>query len=245
MRLAYGLLVFLVGCGDDTNMLPVGGGSGSGFPDGGGGTLVDAPLSDAKLIDAVAAPVDASVFMGRVCLLSDPRTVNACAGTGAGGFTVRLGTASAVTSADGTFFITGQSGGNLVWHVTGSTIKTSHEVLRDYQIPAIPTTLYNSMKAANSVSEVDGEGAVMIEVTRNGAGVAAATAEINPATKYSPFYDGASATAWTQTATSTNGMIWVPGIDVGPGSVSLTVNGTAVTTPIFDDGITFANVILP
>jgi hypothetical protein len=216
MRLAYGLVLFLVACGEDSNMLPVGGGSGSGFPDGGGGMTADARLVDARVIDAAVAPVDASVFMGRVCLLSDARMPNACASTGAGGFTVRLGTASAVTSADGTFFITGQSGANLVWHVTGSTIKTSHEVLRDYQIPAIPKTLYDSMKTANSVSEVDGEGAVIIEVTHNGAGQAGSTAAFTPPTKYSPFYDGASATAWTQTATATNGVIWVPGIDVAP-----------------------------
>jgi hypothetical protein len=246
MRIAFGLVVFLAACGNDADMLPVGGGSGNGLPDSGTGSTVDARLIDARVIDAAPAPVDAAIFSGRVCLLTDPRQLNVCASAGAGGLTVRLGTASATTSADGSFMIAGQTGSDLIWRVTGSNIKSSFEVLRDYQIPAMTKTMYDSIAAANGVVADPGEGDLMIEVTHNGVGQAGVTVATTPPGYFGVFYDGASATAWTTSSTGANGAIWVPGIDVGTGSVTATLSTSqTVTGPIRDDGITFANVIVP
>lgn len=249
MRIAYAVLGILAACGDETNMFPVGGGGGTDGGFGGDGNRpVDARLVDAKVVDANIIPVDANVFQGRVCLLTDARQLHNCASTGASGLTVRLGTASAVTQADGTFFIAGQSEGNLVWRVTGPNIKSSYEVLRDYQIPAMTTTMFTSLRTANNVMEVPGEGSIILEVTRDAVGVSGATASSNPPAFYLPFYDNpSSATIWNRGFTGAEGAVWIPGQDVGTASLTIT-SGAAqqqLTVPVFDDGITFANVIIP
>ncbi len=238
------LVVSATACSDDGNNFPVGGGGNDG-----GFMFVDSTASDStNLVDAgvdgAIAPIDANEFDGRVCLLTDQRVLNQCATTGAAGLTVRLGTATAVTGADGSFKIVGQSGSGLVWRITGPNIKSSFEVLADYFIPAMTTTMFNAMKTANGVFEVAGEGSMMVFVSRNGQGVLGQTAGSVPAGFFQPFYDNnASMTTWTQTATGNAGAVWIPGLDVG--SVTVTAGGVATTAPIFDDAITFANIILP
>jgi hypothetical protein len=247
MRIAYAVLGLLAACGDDTNMFPVGGGGTDGGFGGDGNRPIDARLADAKVTDANVLPVDANVFQGRVCLLVDARQLHNCATTGAGNLTVRLGTATALTQADGTFFIAGQSEANLVWRVTGANIKSSYEVLRDYQIPAMTTTMFDALKTANTVQEVAGEGSLFIEVTRDATGISGALAASTPPAFYLPFYDGASATVWNRGSTGANGAVWIPGQDVGTATVTVTAGAASqqLSMPVFDDGITFANAIFP
>jgi hypothetical protein len=252
MRIVFGLLAVAAGCGDDGGMFPVGGGGNDGgltFPDG-QKVYKDAPI-DSPADGNGAQMLDANLIMGRVCLLTDVRDMDDCATTGASGLTVRLGTASAVTTADGSFSIAGQMTAGLVWRVTGPNIVSSFEVLADYQIPAITTSAFAAMKAGSSpaVMEVPGEGSLMIYVSKNGAGAVgeiATPADTSPAF-YFAYYDGATQAAWEQDSTGAEGAIWIPGIDVG--SVSYNISGPAGdgtgTAPIFDGGITFANVILP
>src|SRR5688572_28182346 len=115
MRIVFGLLAIAAGCGDDGGMFPVGGGGNDG-----GFTFPDAPkIRNDAAIDSPAdgngaQTVDANLFMGRVCLLTDVRDMDDCATTGAAGLTVRLGTASAVTTNDGSFSIVGQATAGLV-----------------------------------------------------------------------------------------------------------------------------------
>lgn len=227
-------------------MFPVGGGGTDGgltFPDTGGGN-VDARVGDGGL-DAFVSPIDANEFVGRVCLLTDVRDFQTCASTGAGGLTVRLGTSTTTTGDDGSFTIVGQSGSGLVWRITGANIVSSFEPLADYFIPAITKTDYDAMRAGASpvVTTRPGEGAMMVFVSRNGMGVAAETATTDPEGFYKPYYDGSTEFAWQQAATGTFGIVWVPGLDVG--SATIDVGGETVTGPIFDGGVTFANIILP
>lgn len=254
MRLVFGLLAFTAACsGDDGGMFPVGGnGNDGGFtlPDGrtgGGGT--DA-ATDAGA-DATPLATDAALFDGRVCLLTDVRDFETCATTGAGGLTVRLGTATTTTAADGRFTIAAQTGAGLVWRITGANIVSSYEPLADYFIPTMLKTDFDAMRAASAdpdVTLVPGEGSMMVFVSRNGAGVSGITAT-SSAAFYKPFYDGSTEYAFTQTSTMSAGIIWVPGMDVGNGSISVfegastTPSGTA-SGPIFDGGVTFANIIL-
>jgi len=252
MRLVIGLLaVTAAACGDDGNMFPVGGGGNDGgfqLPDGNGGGGNDA-TGDSGTDGAVLA-VDANEFDGRVCLLTDIRDFETCASTGADGLTVRLGTATATTAADGTFTIVGQSGTGLVWRITGPNIVSTYEPLADYFIPAILKTDFDALRAGSAdpdVTLVPGEGSMMVFVSRNGVGVSGVTATSSPAF-YQPFYDGATEFAWTQTATLSAGVVWVPGLDVGTATINVKdANAVAgmVTGPIFDGGITFANIILP
>lgn len=247
MRIVIGLLAVsaATACSDDGNKFPVGGGGNDG-----GFTFPDTPPSDGNgnvdaRTDAVVAAIDANEFVGRVCLLTDPRKLNVCATTGAAGLTVRLGAATAVTTGDGSFTIVGQSDANLVWRITGPNIVSSFEPLADYFIPAMTTTMFNSIKTANNVFQVPGEGSMMVFVSRNGMGLAAQTATSTPEGFFQPFYDNsASMTVWNQgVGTGPDGAVWIPGLDVG--SVAVSVGGKTVTAPIFDGGITFANIILP
>jgi hypothetical protein len=199
MRMAIGLLVVAAACGDDGNMLPIGGGGndgGFGFPDG---TVIDSTGASDAGTDAMVALTDANQFVGRVCLLTDPRVLNVCASTGANGLTVRLGTGIAVTTADGSFTIAGQSGSDLVWRITGPNIVSSFEPLADYFIPAMTTTMYTAIKSANGVIEYPGEGAMMVFVSRNAVGVPDQLASTSREGFYKPFYDGATANDWEQT----------------------------------------------
>jgi hypothetical protein len=249
MRLVFGLLALTAAaaCGDDGNNFPVGGGGNDGgftLPDTNGGGGSDAS-GDAGA-DALVAAIDANQVVGRVCLLTDVRDFETCATTGAGGLTVRLGMATASTSDDGSFTIDGQTGAGLVWRITGPNIVSTFEPLADYFIPAVTKTKFDAMRAASAdpdVTLVPGEGSMMVFVSRNGMGVPAMTATVSPQAFYQPFYDGATEAAFTQAATSNYGIVWVPGLDVGTATV--TVNAVSVSGPIFDGGITFANLILP
>lgn len=254
MRYCFGFLIVLAAaCAkEDEGDYPVGGGGGGG---GGnmldGGATIDAVRGDAGLSDAVPSPLDAAQLIGRVCLANDPRKLNECATTGAGGLTVRLGTtATATTAADGRFTIAPSSG---TWRVTGSNIVTSIMTLADYEIPAISRATYDAMITTNlgGLTLNPGEGSVMIQVIRNGVGLENATALGTPPSAWQPFYDNpASTTDWNQggTGTSSNGAIWLAGLDVGTASVGVAANGTTITdsgVPVVDGAITFTTVIFP
>jgi hypothetical protein len=251
MRLRFALVVLLVACGDDGNMLPIGGGGNDGglkFPDS---KLVDARVIDAAT-DATPAGIDAAMLAGRVCLTNDSRQLDACVTTGAGGLTVRLGTSSAVTGDDGRFMIAAATA--TVWTVTGSNIVTSVEKVGDYEIPAITRTQFDAMIAANvaTMPPNAGEGHVIAQLIRNGAPVMGATATQPATATWAPFYDGADATTWkqppTQAGTGALGAVWIPNIDVGAVNVTFTSGATNMQVtglPILDGAITFTTVIFP
>lgn len=253
MRLGFALLAVLAACGGgDDGGFPVGGGGTDGgfkFPDG--GIVADgAPGDGSTATDAMPDEVDAALIMGRVCLAENPRKLNDCAATGAGGLTVRLGTAVATTADDGSFTIVAASG---TWRVTGTNIVTSIMALSDYEIPAITRTTYESMITDSLGMGVPnpGEGSIMVQVIRNGAGVDAATASSAPPSAWQPFYDNPnSPTQWNQTVgTGPDGTIWIAGLDVGSASVTVSHAGDQPVNrsglQIVDGGITFTTVIFP
>jgi hypothetical protein len=249
MRLRFALVVLLAACGDDGSMLPVGGGGndgGFGFPDSGGGS----GTSDAKQDSGTPAPVDAALINGRVCLATDPRRLNECATTGAGGLTVRLGNETTTTNADGSFTITASSG---TWRVTGANIVTSIMVLADYEIPAITRTSYDAMVAASLTPPMfnAGEGSVMIQLIRNGVGGGLqGTATSDPASTFFPRYDSdASPSLWATDMTHMAGTAWIPGIDVGMVNVSVDTAFSGVISdnglPVVDGAITYTTIVIP
>jgi len=258
MRLAYGLVLVLVACGEDGNMFPVGGGgTDGGLVDSGGQGTIDARLVDAKVIDGAPATIDAAILSGRVCLLTDARDPESCASTGAANLTVHIGSNVAITAADGTFKIPAGTG---TWSVTGPNIVSSFKVKNDYFIPAMTRTMYDALIAANGIDLRQGEGSIMVHVIRNGAGYAGATAasaaQPNPA-KYLPFYDNdANQNDWNQIPSTANavtgsqGAVWLVGFDVGDATFTITPpagGGTAVTEagqPVIDQAITWDDVII-
>ncbi len=236
-------------------MLPVGGGGGGGVGLVDGPRPIDAPPptgGDAGIDSAI----DAAKFNGRVCLVSDPRVLTqivsatACASTGAGGFTVKLGTATATTNTDGTFTIDAPDGpaGSALFHVTGGAIVEMYMFATDFEIPAITKTQYAQMLTDSNVRLVPGEGSVIAQVVHNDAAIASVTATASPVAN-ATLFDGSTATAWSMgSATGSFGAIWLAGLDQGDGAVALTTvyNGVTLTSaaqPVFDGAITFVDVV--
>lgn len=245
-RLGWFLLV-LAACKSDPKDYMVGGGGGGG----GGGGPDAAKVTDAAK-DAVLM-IDANMLDGRVCLVDDANNLtdtSKCATTTAGGLTVRLGSQTALTAADGTFSIVNDPAAQPIWRVTGTGVVSSFAPLGNYYVPALSSTGYTALRTANSVNNtVPGQGDVMVLHFHNGAGVAGvtATSKSTPAPLYSTFYSTGTNT-WTQgTATDTHGMAWLPGIDVG--TVTIESDGTSTLTtanvPVYDQGLTFVQVIFP
>jgi len=212
------------------------------FPiDPGGGTVpsgVSQP--DARTGDGDAAGGE---IAGRVCVvLSDMRRpLSGCAGSGAGGLSVTLGTATATTMADGSFTIVRPAGTGLVWRVSGTGIEpAAMQVGATATIPAIDSLAYGEMLAATSATIVGGDGALIAQVLPATAGVTATSAAAESAI----YYDGASATEWTQDATGDFGVVWIP--SMLPGVRDVTIHTTAFTgIPIYANTITFAQLALP
>lgn len=184
---------------------------------------------------------------GRVCLVTDLRDVTACASTGAGGLTVRLGAKSATTAANGSFAIEVPAASNVVWNVSGANIQTSIAPFSaTLSIPAIATVDYRALEDEYGLLEVGGQGAIvahLVTATAPKTAVAMATAATSPTGAYVPFYDGKAARLWTQFSTGTHGAVWIPGLPAG--TVALTVlpaGGVAQTinaVPVVDQAITF------
>jgi hypothetical protein len=238
------VLVLLPACSSKEDDFPIGPGPGN-IGSGGGidASIKDAP-SDTPLL------IDANIFTGRVCLAADPSNLLMCAATGAGGLTVRLGTGVTTTAADGSFTIPGQSGSNLVWSVTGATIVSSYKPLSDFQIPAILTADFDTLKTNNMVTVLPGQGSVMVTVVRNGSGFAGVAATSNPTAAYAPFYDttGSSTGPWSRVSTGANGTVWLPGLNVGAATVTAMPGPGQISTPslpIIDGAITFATITFP
>ncbi|MCX5744318.1 MAG: hypothetical protein NT062_17650 [Proteobacteria bacterium] len=234
---AVWILVAVVGCAanndDPYHVVPTGGGpSGNGTP--------DAPVAD--------APVGGD--QRRVCVMSDPRDATSCAIGGADGLTVTLGTATATTTADGSFTMTLPTGSNLVWRVTGPAIVPS---VMPYSaaltIPAISQARFLDFTLDNGVTFDPGEGAAFVRILRAGAPVVGATVAIDPASASAVFYDGSSARTWDQDVTGAYGVAWIPDAIPTTSAIAVTLALAATTTissvPIEEQAITFVTVEVP
>jgi hypothetical protein len=240
VRLACALLVFLAACpaqgGDD---YPIGPGGGVGGTGSNG--LVDAPPSDG---DGDAG----GTILGRVCLLTDLRRVAQCSDTDAGGLTVTLGTETATTGAQGDFEIVTPSGTNLVWRVSGLNVVSSVMLFNPVaRIPVIGDELYGQLLTGNSVLLQDGQGTLLAHLTHAGVAAVGATATLNPATANATFYDGNNPQVWDTDATSTFGVTWLPGADVGQATITSTLGASMIsaTYPIENQAITWAEIEIP
>jgi len=213
---------------------PVGGGGG-----GGGGNSLGV---DAASMGSGSGSGSAVV---RACVLTDPRDLTSCRGSGVAGLTVSLGSATATTADDGTFTIDSPTGTNVEWDVTGSTVVQSvTQYAGQAKISVMDATMLGDLQGANGVTPAAGTGALMMRIARNGAGVMGETVVAVPANDpYGTYYDGATASSWTQSGTGTFGTAYLPGIPVGTTSVRLSAGGTVQATisaiPIADGGVTF------
>jgi len=234
--LACAILACIAGCTDDTDHLPI-------VPTGGGGTLV-APGTQ-------VTPGGLPVIVGRVCLLADPRILNGCAITGAGGFVVALGSSSGVTSADGTFRVPVPTSPAPIFTVTGAGIvPVSQPIAAVNTIPVMTQDLFGQVLAANGITLTQGSGSILASVVdRGGNPVIGATATSTPSPAFGPFFDGTTPTAWTLNGTGARGVVLFPGVVSGPASTTFDLGSTGESTvdgiQVVDGGITIVDAVLP
>ena len=224
------LAVLLVGCtdppDDDYPVLP---GHGSGVPGETSGAI-----------------------SGRVCLImTDPRALATCADSGADNLTVSLGGVTAVTAANGAFTLVPPTGSNLAFTVSGPTIVTSTQLFSPTNvIPAINADLFDEVLAANGIVLAPGSGSIFGSVLSRGVPAAGITAASTPSPAFGPFFDGTTPTSFTLDATGARGVVFLPGVTVGPASVTFSdLSSESETTvdgiEVVDGGITFVDAVLP
>jgi hypothetical protein len=232
------IAALLCGCSEEsTHGFPI-------MPGGGGQGSVG--VVDAGVESGDGMP---SQLSGRVCLLNDARQPGSCAGSGADGFTVTLGSQTATTAADGSFTMTRPTGTGLIWNVTGTGIEPSAMRLSSgTTIPAIQSLLYGDMIASmTAVVSVD-TGAIIARLRKTNAAITDAVVIASPAPDSETYYDGLDVTSWELDATGGFGVVWISAI--APGTASLTVdNGSAQNTvggiPVFAGAITFELAEIP
>lgn len=215
--------------------IPTGGGGGGGGG-GGSGELPDAGTGSGS--------GSGSQITGLVCLVSDLRQPNACATSGAGGYTVKLDGATATTAADGSFAIAAPTSTNVMFEVDGADIATSLMAYSAaHRIPIVKAVDYVDLQNTNGMSQVGSTGDVFVHVVHAGTSVGSVGGTVTPAATYSTLYDGSTAGSWTMTGTSMYGMIWFPGIPMGSATLSITPQGQATTVvnavPVGDGTITW------
>jgi len=222
----------------DLNGLPFGGGGGGGTTGGSGGP--DGPTN----------PLDAP-NEERVCLTTDARQLTFCQMTGAANLTVAFDGQMATTSDDGAFTIqlTNTIG---EWIVTGTNIVTSQMPFSpSLQIPALSTNTYSDLTNSNGVVLSQGQGSIFVQITQNGGPLVNATVTASPAAQYATFYDGNNPTAWNSRSTGLYGVAWIPGLDAGSATVTVTPGtgmGSAVSVPgiaVGDGANTYVTIDIP
>ena len=242
--LALALVAQLGACEEPPEPFPIAPGGGSGT---GTGTQPDA---------AIDASDAGGMISGRVCvLLADVQTLGTCAATGVAGLAVALATttgtvAMTTTADDGTFMLMRPADTtNLVWRVSGEGIMPSAQRFGTITVlPAIDSVAYDEMLSATGAILATGDGALMMRVTRAGIAVQNATVAAAPAPTSEIFYDGASQTMWTQTATGMYGVAWMPSVQVGTPELAITAGAIQTViggNPVFADTVTFVFAEIP
>lgn len=198
----------------------------------------------------------ATVIVGRVCVLTDPRNFSSCITIGAENLTVTIGNQVATTATDGSFVInpptiTADAGPTVVT-VTGVNVIPSSQVLApSVLVPVLRQDLFSRVLAANGIVLTPGSGSIMAAIVRGGQPVSGVTAVSTPSPAFGPFFDGTTPTAWTLNGTGAEGVAFFPGFT--PGSpVNLTFNDVATSSEttvggvqVINGGLTFVEGILP
>jgi hypothetical protein len=200
--------------------------------------------------DSLPAPGQSGVVSGRVCVITDPRNLTGCAASGAGGFTVSLAGSTATTGTDGSFRLAAPPTASEVSVTGAGIVPTQISMSSATSIPVLRADLFAQMMAANGITPSSGSGSILGTVVRGGVPVPGVMVDVTPTPAFRPMFDGATPTAFTLDATGARGVIWVPGVALGPTQLTFrdlatsgetTVNGVQVV----NGGITIMDAVLP
>lgn len=203
---------------------------------------------------AVAGGSTSSTITGRVCVITtDATALASCATTGAGGLTVRFGTAVATTADNGAFTIQSVPSSSLNFLVTGPNIVPSTRVFTvPTTIPVLTQDLFDQVLAQNGIVLTAGSGSIFGSVLgRGGAPVSGVTVTSTPSPAFGPFFDGTTPSTFTLNGTGARGVFFLPGMTTAS-PATLTFTDTAASTEttvdgvqVIDGGITFMDAVLP
>jgi len=189
---------------------------------------------------------------GRVCLVANPFALGTCADTGAGGLVVSLGGSTALTQANGAFSLAAPAGTGGSFTVAGPNIVTGSMPLSPANtIPVLSQEMFNEMLSGNSVTLQPGTGSVLATVVdRTGNPISGVTATSTPTSAFGPFFDSATGTQWTINQTGQAGIVFFPGVTVGPATLTFSdLGSTSETTvggvQVIDGGLTIEEAVLP
>jgi hypothetical protein len=196
------------------------------------------------------------MITGRVCLLTDLRQIGVaaeCADTGAGHWTVSLGSHTAISGDNGAFSIEAPLGGGFTWHVTAGRIVTSAMPFgADNTIPVLLADRYTELLTENQASLSDLQGSIVVRVVRSNQPVPDVVATALSDATMDSLYDANSAEIWGPNSTGTRGLAWLPSVTVPTPArqvpVTLSLLGTVVaTTPVTVENqtVTFVTQELP
>jgi hypothetical protein len=189
-------------------------------------------------------------------VLADPQILDACSIKGGGGLTVAMGTATATTTADGSFTIEPDATTNIATtpiSVTGPGVVASQTSVHGSNIvPVMSNDLFNQMVLATGITTESNAGAILATIDTN-AGLAASgvTASANPALAVGPFFDSTGTSPWTLDATGARGVAFFPNVSTaGPTTLTFSNAATGGETTIdgvqvVDGGITYVDATLP
>jgi hypothetical protein len=169
----------------------------------------------------------------------------------AGGLTVTTAGAATTTAADGSFTIPDPSPSGAMVEITGPGIVPTQMALSPGMIlPLLQADLFSEMMAANGIALDRGSGSILGTVTRAGAPVSGVTVSSTPASDFGPLFDGGTPTAWRLDATGARGVVWLPGVALGPTQLTFRDVATSGETTVggvqvIDGGITIMDAVLP
>jgi hypothetical protein len=228
----FALIALLAGCaadaGDDFPLLT------------GGGSL---PASG-----------QSGVVSGRICVVTDPRNLAACSISGADGLTVTLASSAATTATDGSFQLVAPAAATPatpMLSVTGpGIVPTQIAMSSAASIPVLRADLFSQMMAANGITPSSGSGSILGTVVRGGVPAPGVTVTVTPSPAFAPRFDGTSPTSFALDATGARGVVWIPGVALGPTQLTfrdLATSGetTVAGVQVINGGITIMDTVLP
>jgi hypothetical protein len=194
--------------------------------------------------------ISSGTATGRVCVVTDPRNLTTCAPGAGGGLNVTLGGASTTTTGDGSFTVPTQPATtNPMVTVTGPGVVPTQMALSP-AMSVLRADLFSQMMAANGIPLSTGSGSILGRVTRGGLPASGITVSSTPPSAFGPLFDGGAPTAFTLDATGQRGIVWLPGVALGPTQLTFRDIATSGETivggvRVIDGGVTIMDVVLP
>ena len=191
------------------------------------------------------------VLRGKVCMIVDPRFLDACTSTNAGGLTVSAGGVTTTTASDGSFAFAMPSTTSLIATATGPNIIASSTELTNLAIiPVMSGDLFAQMITNTDAMLATGTGSILATLTTPaGTPAIGVTATSAPTGSFGPFFDGTSATSFGTIGTGQRGVTWFAGVPAGATNLTFTNPAGGESTvegiQVIDGGMTFVDSQLP